>query len=185
MAKKKKKKRTNKRASIQAELETIRLSHRGILRPTDVVKFAKNTSTALHDSFEWNNKIASHEYRLWQARHLIQVYVVVAGVDQKEVHAYVSLTTDRRRAGGGYRTIDDILAVPALYDQMLEDALADADRFVEKYNRLKALNPIFAAVASVKKSVKKKKAKKKAAKKKAKKKTTKKKPVKKKKKKKK
>ena len=152
------KKKVTRRATIKGELETIRSKHRGMLCAADIVKFAKNKSTTLHSSFEWDNKAAGHEYRLEQARHLIRVHVTVMGDEPKTVRAFVSLTPDRKRLGGGYRSLVDVMAIPALYDQMLDDALADAERFAEKYNRLAELKPIFAAIASVSKSQKRKKA---------------------------
>jgi hypothetical protein len=61
---------------ILKELEHIRKQGKGILYPDAVVEFATNEETALHPKFEWDNNIAGHEYRLWQARHLIKIVVI-------------------------------------------------------------------------------------------------------------
>lgn len=41
------------------ELEIIREKHGGTIRPEDVVEFAKDPSTALHECFEWNDRKAA------------------------------------------------------------------------------------------------------------------------------
>src|SRR6516225_8122516 len=92
---------------IREELEVIaKASRGGILHAARVVAWARDhEKSALHRRFQWNDDKAAREYRLWQARSLIQVYIV----DDGGQAAMVSLTIDRAN-GGGYRPIVDVLA---------------------------------------------------------------------------
>lgn len=57
------------------------LARRGRLTPEDVLAAARDKSSPLHDSFEWDDDAAAHAYRLDQARGLIRrvrVFVTVA-----------------------------------------------------------------------------------------------------------
>ena len=83
--------------NAKKELDTLYKKYR-LLRPCDVVNFAKNTKTALHKHFEWSNSKAAKEYRLHQARQLITVYVIVVDENQKPIQAYVSLKSENRSA---------------------------------------------------------------------------------------
>jgi len=130
------------------ELETIRRKHKGILNPKDVVQFARNSDTALHQEFEWNDKIAGDAYRILQARELIRTRVTVLTPDSKPVRAYVSLPNDRK-PNGGYRRINDVLEKPAWREQMLQNAMADMRAFQVKYAVLKELANVFAAMQEV------------------------------------
>lgn len=143
----------DERTAIQQELDTVRKQNRGLLAPGAVIRFAENPATALHEKFEWDNTKCGQEYRLWQARELIRVYVVVLKKDAPPVRAYVSLQRDRVKPGGGYRAIANVMRSPTLRDELLREALAELNRWRAKYANLKALEPIFAAMQSVEKSV--------------------------------
>ena len=43
----------NKILGIKKELEQIRKTHKGFLRPEDVVEYARNQNTELHGMFCW------------------------------------------------------------------------------------------------------------------------------------
>ena len=143
---------TANRELIRAELEQIRQSHGGLLRPEDVVKFAKNRRTALHLEFEWDDAKASAEYRLWQARNVIRVAVTVLPsphADQEPVRAYVSVVSDRVQPGGGYRAIADVMSNDEMRTELVNEALGEVKRWRRKYERLRELVPIFLAIDKV------------------------------------
>ena len=129
--------------AIQKELD--QLTRDGVLMPEDVVRFAKNPKTALHQQFEWDDSAAAHQHRLEQARAVIRTYVIVEPSHSSEpVRALVSLTQDRR-AGGGYRTIKSVLSDQELYAQLLADALNELSAMQRKYSRIRELNKVFRA----------------------------------------
>ena len=134
---------------VLAELEQIRRRGHGVLKCHAVVAFARNPKTALHGQFEWDDTKAAQEFRLWQARELIAVSVTVLHGRTDPVRAYVSLGSDRIRPGGGYRSMEDVLADPERRAEMLEDAKRDMEVFVEKYEGFAELAGVFAAMRSV------------------------------------
>jgi hypothetical protein len=136
---------------IQKELDSIAKANDNLLRPIDIVEFAKDKTTALHTCFEWDNKKASQEYRLWQAREIISVYVRVIHKNTKPVRAYVSLMNDRKNIGGGYRDIEIVLKDEYLRGQLLNEALDELERFREKYKQLQELSEVFTAIRHVRK----------------------------------
>lgn len=120
-----------------------------LLRPCDVVNFAKSTKTSLHNHFEWSDSKAAKEYRLHQARQLITVYVTVVDETQKPIQAFVSLKSDRIQPGGGYRLTVDVLSNQNLREELLEQAIDEAKAFKIKYQELKELVLVFQAIDEI------------------------------------
>lgn len=137
--------------AIKAELETIRKSNNGFLRPQEVVEYARNPDSALHSHFTWDDSEAAEKYRLAEARALIRVSVVVEPTTSEKVRAYVSLTGDRN-ADGGYRAIAEIINDEVLVEKLLDDALKELASFKRKYEKLKGisnLSGVFTAIEDV------------------------------------
>lgn len=132
--------------SIITELHNIYEKGGQILRAEDVVEFARDPKTELHKNFTWDDNEAAHQWRLEQARNVIQVHVLMSPSTQKTVRAFVSLASDRRTPGGGYRRIEDVLANPEQRAELLKQALREANRWREKYKVLQELAPIFDAM---------------------------------------
>lgn len=130
--------------TVRTELMALQKEHR-VLRPETVVEWArKNKKSAIHSAIEWDDTEAAHEYRLWQVRHLIAVNVVnVEG--QRQI---LSLSIDRQN-GGGYRSIDNIMASPKMRSVLLSDALMELKRVQLKYGALKELAGVWTAMAAV------------------------------------
>lgn len=134
---------------IREELEQIRETHGGILRPEDVVDFAADPETALHSQFEWDDSEAARQHRIWQARQVIRCVVTVIPQANEPIRAYVSLVPDRSNPGGGYRDTVAVLSDDEHREQLLSQALRELRAWRAKYNQLKALAPVFAAIDTV------------------------------------
>lgn len=137
---------------IMLELETIRHNAGGILYPKDVVSFAEDESTALHNQFEWDDTKAAYAHRIWQARHLIRTCIIVLPSTNKPIEAYVSLKADRSQ-DGGYRAMVEVLSDEARHKQLLADAFDDLELWESKYNQLKELSPIFKVAKRIRNKV--------------------------------
>ncbi|MBE3134791.1 MAG: hypothetical protein IMZ55_15080 [Acidobacteria bacterium] len=136
--------------TILEELEVVRGKNTdGMLVAEEVVEFATDPKTALHDRFLWDDSIAAHQYRIWQAREIIRVAVTIVPKADQQTRAYVSLMADREREGGGYRTMIDVLTDSDHRDALLQEALAELNRLREKYKVLKELAPVFEALTVV------------------------------------
>jgi hypothetical protein len=137
--------KTAKATGWQNEMESIRVRHNGVLRPSDVVEYARDSGTALHDRFTWDDSEAADQYRLWQARELIAVVVTLIPGADTESRAYVSMLDDREKDGGGYRSLVSVLSETESRKRLVAEALAEFDRWKAKYEMLKELASIFAA----------------------------------------
>jgi hypothetical protein len=135
----------------KTELEQIRSEHGGVLRAADVVEYARDPETALHQRFEWNDTKAAEQYRLWQARELIRVVVQTRPANDAATRVYVSLTDDRRNDGGGYRTLDEVMRSKTMREALLKQAHADMVRFETTYRQLSELASVIAAMRSARK----------------------------------
>jgi hypothetical protein len=123
--------------------------------PEVVVQEATPVDSPLHQYFEWDDALASHQYRVWQARQLLgsvnitfQPPASQPDIPAVVVREFVSLTPDRHD-GGGYRSITAVMAQPELQDQLLADALAEMQRFIAKYQTLAQLSHVIQAMQSV------------------------------------
>ncbi len=137
------------KVDLVSELETIRKAHDGILRPVDVVEAAEDADHPLHSRFQWDDTKAGHEYRLWQARELIQVAVTLLPHCETQTRAYVSMLRDRNVEGGGYRPIGHVLANVVEAKELLAEALAELERMERRYKHLTELAEVFAAARKV------------------------------------
>jgi len=135
---------------IIAELTRIAEKNGGVLRPEDVVEEARDPRSPLHDQFDWDNTEAARKWRLHQARNLIRVcvrYLEVPGSQEKvPCRVWVSLTTDRL-ADGGYRPLEHVLRLKTTREQLLEDAMREAEAFQRKYAMLSELAEVHEAIS--------------------------------------
>lgn len=121
---------------IRSELEAIRQASRDrMLHAEKIVAWAKaHRGSALFGEFEWNNSKAAHEFRIWQARRLVQVHIVTADGRPQ----LVSLSIDRPK-GGGYRDIADVIDDRTLSEIMLRDALGELNRTRARFATVREL----------------------------------------------
>lgn len=136
-----------KSAAIKAELD--RLNANGVIRPVDVVEAARSKRSVLHGCFTWEDTEAAHQYRLIEARNLLRVYVLTEKVDGLNVRAFVSLTSDRVKDGGGYRAITDVMSDAELREQMLADAVVRLRNVQLQYKSLRQLDRVWDALDEV------------------------------------
>lgn len=137
-------------SSIKDELSRLARKH-GRLLPETVVEEARSKDSPLHDSFQWDDSAAAHQWRLVQARQIIRAavrYIEVPGANEItfiKVREYTSLSDDRKLKGG-YRVTVNILEDADLRARMLEDALREMLAFKKKYAALSELSAVFAAI---------------------------------------
>jgi hypothetical protein len=140
-----------KQQAIARELDNIRSANPdGVLRPEDVVEFARNPKSELHRHFEWNDTEAAAAYRLVQARQIIRVRVTLldTGDGEETVRAYVSLYPPAR----GYEETADTLATKRGRRDLILKLLDRMQAIATSY-KLPELAPITRAIASVQNSL--------------------------------
>jgi hypothetical protein len=137
-------------SSIKDELTQIYNEHNGRVPPEAVVEFARDENTALHAEFEWDDTEAAHQFRLEQARKIIRLNIEVLETPNGNVRmpVFVSLVSDRR-GGGGYRALTDVMSNAEMRAQLLQQAIDELQRVRRKYESLRELAPVFAALDRV------------------------------------
>lgn len=112
-----------------------------LLTAEATVEAARDEESPLHSQFEWDDTEAAQHYRLAQARALIRRIIVTMPDDETEsaVPKYVSLRSDRKRKGGGYRETAEVLNNAELLTELEQTAKRDIDGVLHRYEMLKAL----------------------------------------------
>ncbi len=125
--------------------ELAALAKRGRLVPKRVVAWARaHRRSILHSCFEWDDRKASEQYRIWQARELI-VSVEVTYPDGKRRQVYVS-PVQARPSGEGYHRLVDVMSDKERRAEFLAQALDELERVCAKYEDLCELAGVRAAV---------------------------------------
>lgn len=138
-----------KKAEYLTELNQVASQNDGMLRPPDVVDFAKNPTTALHAVFEWDDLVAGHNYRLQQARQLIRVVAVtLPGDNPLKYRAFVSMKEDRYN-GDGYRAMVEVMTDGSRRERLLLEALEEMEAIRLKYANLEELAGVFEELSRV------------------------------------
>jgi len=112
-------------------LDYIASQNKGKITPSRVVDDATQSTSPFHDYFEWDNKKASDEYRLHQARmlinHIVEL-VVIEGVQSKQ-KSYFSV-----RNGGGklvYVNLKTAVTKTSYRDQLLGRLISTMENATE------------------------------------------------------
>jgi len=116
----------------------------GEVTPDGVLKEASRRSSPLHDYFEWDDTLAANKYRRSQARKMIQSLVVE--IDDIPVRKYVSPIIVEAGKPKKYYEIQKAMANKSIWDQVLQQALQEANAFRTRYTHLKELTAIHAAI---------------------------------------
>ena len=150
MAKKKQSVNELRQQELMQLKKELKLSRDDLLQAVQVVKAAKSKRKypSLHSRFEWDDTRAAHQHRLKQAREMfVEVLVIIN--DSGPVQAFISLESDQKKPGGGYRETVAVLSDRELRDELLQQVMDEFDYWREKYKHLKELAPIFAAADKV------------------------------------
>ena len=94
---------------VAKRLAEIAGRNNGSLTPDLVVEDAKDTSSPLHELFEWDDGVAGHKYRIEQARQVITSVRVVITTEHKAVSTvYYVRDPEAESTEQGYVSIDKL-----------------------------------------------------------------------------
>ncbi len=139
---------TTQRATVFDELKRLTELHGGTLLPSVVVDAARADHSPLHHLFEWDDTAAAEQWRLLQARNVINAVVTYEkhGDNEIAVRAFVSLPSDRGE--NGYRLTVAVMSDAERRLELLTEARAEMLRFKDKYKSLSELASVFEAIDS-------------------------------------
>lgn len=131
---------------IGEHLEDLR-EKRG-LTPAVVVEDARQLNSPTHEFFEWDDEVAAHAHRLYQARELIAGLVVEIeeAPDTEPLRAFVSIKMDEGRE---YTSLQAAMSDRELREQVVEEALRELELWKRKYNGFHELAQIFEAIEAM------------------------------------
>lgn len=145
------------KTSIAAEALMEIYSQKGDLTPEMVLAEAKAKKNPLHKCFEWDDSAAAKKYRLSQARDIIRCIVVNKEIEGvvTPVRAFVNIRRDDQgklstnpfvRGASSYVYVDNAMSSDILSKYTLERAVTDLKHYMDKYNTLKELAPLFRVI---------------------------------------
>lgn len=139
---------------VLAELLVIK-GNKPAIDPEEVVAFAAHPETALHSKFEWDDAKAGHQYRIWQARQMLRVFVTVIDPgDGKERSVRMFAVLREKEAGSsGYVPTADVLNEPLGRAELVLGLLRRLEGIVQSYP-LPELQPVRRAIDRCRASVK-------------------------------
>lgn len=119
------------------------------LTDRSLLEASRDENAPLHTEFEWNDEVASEQYRLIQAQRIIRnVYIVYTTNEEEQEErrerAYVSVPSGKT----AYVTLKSAMTNEEWKNHLLEDARRDAERFLAKYRRLQELADINNAISA-------------------------------------
>lgn len=138
----------DRRRVMETELNLLLKKHNGMLTAEIVVEQAEDPTSALHGFFTWDDADAARKWRLIEARQLITSIRILQEGSEGKTRGLVSLLDDRHK-GGGYRSLNDVMAEPTLRQHLLETALAELNAVQRKYQQLQELETVWGSVRSI------------------------------------
>lgn len=127
-------------------IEALRKRNGGNITPHLVVDDARSSRSALHKWFEWDDEAAAEAYRVAQARKLMGAIVVRIEERPLPMRAFVCVRDSEKEGAKTYTSIHVAMEDEDLRKQLLNNALHELKSWRERYDELKQLAQIFAAV---------------------------------------
>lgn len=129
----------------------------GAVTPEEVVKEARDPDSPLHPYFEWDDTEAAKEYRLWQARSLINHLIVViktpeGDIDTKGWHSVRITMGDE--SGRGYASMATVQDSYDLKEQVVAQAVKEIKYWQMRYGQYEELFELDQAITKATKRMK-------------------------------
>lgn len=136
-----------------AAFEMLYKKHDGRIGPRELLDAAQDSSSPLHDQFEWDDEQGGEMYRLAQAGQLIRRWrglIVRPGSDPrflvvKTERRVQSPVSSRGQEKPSYMSVEKIMADPELRADMLQTVLLELQSYRQRYAQLHELADVWAA----------------------------------------
>ena len=118
------------------------LEQQGRLTAKNLLDESRPAEAPLHDEFEWDDIKAAEEYRLQQARHIINCLLIEDDSQQETVRAFFNLADTAPE----YRSIRTIMADETQSEALLQAAMQELQAFERKYAQISKFKALFAEI---------------------------------------
>jgi len=137
-----------KAQEIGEALAKISEQEKGRLNPKAIVDAARSNRHVLHKHFEWDDGLAAEQWRMEQARSIVQsIHIEHEDTESGVARAFLSI---RDKDGVSYRTIEEVMGSADLQSKVLASAERDLLAFESRY---RSLNDICELVRGVRQQV--------------------------------
>jgi len=130
--------KTDEQAQMVGEhIEYLMKTNNNEVSPTLIVQDAKSKKSPLHTYFEWDNDKASKDWRLQQARQLLNnivEVVVVKGVENEQKSFFNVVNSKQERV---YVKLDTVLRDSDYRVQLIEQAETQIQAFMQTLRLMK------------------------------------------------
>lgn len=126
------------------------------LTAENVLEQAKHKDSSLHGFFDWDDKSASNQWRLQQARVLINEIKIIVG--ERVMYAYENVTVITQDGGSErvYKPKFEIMSNEQLRLQLVRRAFEHIKYWEEQNKMYDELKPIFVSIERTRKKLEKK-----------------------------
>lgn len=140
----------------RAALMEIAEANGGVLNPQQIVDYAADPASPLHDEFEWDDAKAGNLARLAQANGLVRrmrLTIIRQAAEPRKVEAMVTRQfqsrPSMRQKKGGYERVEDIFQDPIKRQEVLEQVLRELEAYRRRYRQLEELGAVWDALDEV------------------------------------
>lgn len=144
---------------VGQELDKLQKSKGGALMAEDVVKAARRRASPLHRYFTWNVPRAAEKQWFTEARELLRsIDVIYIDRDRNEkivTRAFVNFRRGQNESQP-YITTSRVLNDQELRERWIQQALEEAEQWMARYQRIKELDQVFAAIKRTRDRLRKK-----------------------------
>lgn len=142
-----------KAQTVGEELERIR-EVKGELTPPVIVQESTPEEAVLHPVFEWNDATAAHEYRLHQARGIVNTVTVVhENAEGKAVNVpgFISVTMveedeESKHSNRQYLPVEEIVVNQEFREQVLKNLRSRLKNLRIEYQNFSELGKVWEAI---------------------------------------
>lgn len=147
--KNKKKKRITTAMKVRVVYKALsKASPDGGVTPQMVLNASRKKNSLLYDKFTWNNKVAGENFRLNEARILLnRITVEVDDVQTREFENLVIEVNSHKVQK--YYHIKKIMATPQLKKAVIKQVLEDLAKMAERYEQYKEIYKILKGALDV------------------------------------
>lgn len=136
-------------AQVAGEMCT-KMEADGTLTAQNLVDVNRPEDAPLHGAFEWNDTQAAENWRVHQARHIINSIVLVTEDTEAEPVRYFFKVEP---AEANYESLPVIVRNEDKYASLLKTALRELSAFQKKYRQIKELSAVFEAIDNLEEAV--------------------------------
>lgn len=133
--------------------ETLnKIAETGSVTSQALLDVSRPISAPTHNLFEWDDTIAAERYRLQQATvaiNAIEIEIVDGSNTKVPQVAFINVTKKAPKRAGSFVPIDIALSNSNMRETILANALSELKSFSRKYQNLKELADVFAAIKEV------------------------------------